>query len=83
MNGNFDVNKLKSQIIKASGGKISRQALDKASSGNIAELFSSLGEKEKAALSRALSNKDAAQKILNSSDAKNIMNNFKKSNSDG
>ncbi len=83
MNGNFDINKLKSQIIKASGGKISRQALDKAGSGNIAELFSSLGENEKAALSRALSNKDAAQKILNSNEAKNIMNNFKKSNSDG
>ena len=80
---NFDMKKLTDEIIKKSGGKINQSGIDKAKSGDISAIVSALPEKEREKLKALLNDKSAAQKILGSKKAQEILNSITKKNNNG
>ncbi len=83
MQNNFDKQKLLSALINSSGGKINQKDIEKAKSGDMSGLMSALSKEDAEMLKSALSNKAAAQKILSSKQAQDILNSFKGKNKNG
>ena len=75
-NPNVNKQKLINSIINASNGKISNNSVQKAASGDLSELISSLDKDSQEKLRQALSNKQAAQQILSSDAAKQLLQNL-------
>ena len=65
---------LKSQIIKASGGKISGADVEKIKDGNLKSVNALLSEREKKLLLAALRDKQTAKRILDDPAVKDILN---------
>lgn len=78
---NVDPDVLAKKIISSSGGKIDASAVKRAKEGDMSGLMSSLSQEDRARLKSALSDKAAAQKILNSEAAKRILSSLLKDGS--
>lgn len=77
-NMNVDPDFLAKKIISSSGGKIDANAVKRAKAGDVSGLMSSLSAEDRAKLKTALSDKAAAQKILNSEAAKQLLSSLLK-----
>lgn len=75
-NPNVNKQKLINSIINASNGKISNNSVEKAANGDLSDLISSLDKDSQEKLRQALSNKQAAQQILSSDAAKQLLQNL-------
>ena len=73
MANNIDKQKLINSIIASSGGKLNKNSLENAASGDISGLMSSLSEEDKRKLNDALSDKEKARQLLSSDAAKQIL----------
>lgn len=83
MNGNFDQNKLFNEIVKKTGGKINESSINKAKKGDMSDILSALPKEERETLKKALSDKEAAKKILSSKKAQDILNSFLRDKNNG
>ncbi len=75
-NHNVNKQKLINSIINASNGKVSNNSIEKAAKGDLSDLISSLDKESQEKLRLALSNKQAAQQILSSDAAKQLLENL-------
>lgn len=83
MNGNFDIDKLASGIMRSSGGKITGRDIDRLKKGDLSAVLSALSEEDRAKLRNALGNKSVSDKVLSSKEAENIMKNIKGNGNNG
>ncbi len=83
MSENFDKEKLTKKIIEQSGGKINNDSINKAKKGDFSAIFSALDKNSQRKLKEALNNKNAAEKLLGSKQAKEILNSFLKKDNNG
>lgn len=75
-NMNIDKQKLINAIINSGNQKINRKDLERAGNGDMSGLFGALGSEDREKVKRALSDKDAAKKILTSKEGREILKSF-------
>ncbi|MBP3706688.1 MAG: hypothetical protein J6J13_05535 [Clostridia bacterium] len=71
---NSENNKLYDAIIASSKGKIDKNSLDRAKSGDLDGILSSLSEEDAKKLKAALADKEKTKQLLSSDAAKALMN---------
>ena len=75
--------KLLNAIINASGKKINKNAVEKAKSGDLSAVLAGLDPKSRQSLMEALNNKEKAQRILASDEARQLLKNLSGGNKNG
>lgn len=76
---NLDKQKIIDAIVGSSGGKISRNQLNSiADKKDVSSLISALPEEDRKKLNAALSDKDSLNRLLESPQARNLLNSFLK-----
>ena len=70
---NIDKQKLINTILASSGGKLDKNSVEKAASGDASGILSSLNEQDRKKLSEALSDKEKAKQVLSSDAAKQLL----------
>ncbi len=70
---NIDKQKLINTILASSGGKLDKNSIEKAASGDASSILSSLNEQDRKKLSEALSDKEKAKQLLSSDAAKELL----------
>ena len=73
MNNNFNREKLINTIIASSGGRLSKESLQEAASGNTDSLMADLNDEDKAKLKAALSEPGKAKQLLSSKAAQQLL----------
>lgn len=73
MNNDTKKAKLTDAIISASGGKIGKEDINAAASGDIGGIMKNLSEQDKKKLLGALSDENAAKQMLSSDAAKKLL----------
>ena len=75
-NMNIDKQKLINAILNANGGKINKNAVSKAASGDASGVLANLDGDSKKKIEAALSDKNKLKNILDSKEAKEILKNL-------
>ncbi len=73
---NIDKKKLLNAIISSGDKKINREDIERAQSGDMSGLLSSLKAEDRERIKQALNDKDAAKKILSSKEGREILKSF-------